>query len=76
MIKTTLIPGLPADVYGYRNDNPKFPDQTTGDQFFDERQFEAYRELGFQLTKRALRDKTVRKEWPVKEVPATPNAVS
>ena len=30
----------------YRANNPDFPHQSTSDQFFDERQFEAYRALG------------------------------
>jgi fluoride ion exporter CrcB/FEX len=30
----------------YRSNNPEFPYQTTLDQFFDEEQFEAYRQLG------------------------------
>ncbi len=46
-LKTTMFPGLPEDIYGYQRANPTFPDQTTADQFFDELQFEAYRELGF-----------------------------
>jgi hypothetical protein len=49
-LKSTLTKGLPTDIYGYRNANPKFPDQSTADQFFNESQFEAYRELGYQLT--------------------------
>ncbi len=48
-INTVVIDGLPEDIYSYRRTNPKFPEQTTADQFFDEKQFEAYRELGFQL---------------------------
>jgi hypothetical protein len=47
LIKSTLLRNLPADLYGYRARNADFPDQTTGDQFFDENQFEAYRELGY-----------------------------
>lgn len=39
--------GLTADVYAYRAAHPEFPDESTGDQFFSERQFEAYRQLGF-----------------------------
>ncbi|UCF19141.1 MAG: hypothetical protein JSU87_14610, partial [Gemmatimonadota bacterium] len=54
-IKTTLTPDLPADVYGYKSANPTFPDQSTADQFFNEDQFEAYRELGYQLAKQMLR---------------------
>ncbi len=49
-IKATLTKNLPADVYGYQDQHPEFPNQTTADQFFDEVQLEAYRELGFQLT--------------------------
>jgi hypothetical protein len=30
----------------YRINNPHFPHQTTLDQFFDQEQFEAYRQLG------------------------------
>ena len=33
-------------VLDYRREYPFFPHQTTGDQFFDEAQFEAYRKLG------------------------------
>jgi len=53
-LKSTLTPELPADLYGYKSANPSYPDQSTGDQFFDEDQFEAYRELGYQLTKNML----------------------
>ncbi|HSG49722.1 MAG TPA: hypothetical protein VLA43_18005, partial [Longimicrobiales bacterium] len=49
-IKTTLIDGLSVDLVGYKRANPAFPDESTADQFFSEPQFEAYRELGFQLT--------------------------
>jgi len=48
-INTTLVCGLTEDIYAYQRKNPTFPDQGTGDQFFDEQQFEAYRELGLQL---------------------------
>jgi hypothetical protein len=56
-IKTTLTKDLPADIYGYKGANESFPDQTTADQFFDEAQFEAYRELGYQLTWQMLNSK-------------------
>jgi hypothetical protein len=48
-IKTSVIEGLQEDVYGYDRQHPTFPDESTGDQFFDEFQFEAYRELGYQI---------------------------
>lgn len=55
-LPTTFIHGLSADLYGYRKTHPEFPDEPTSDQFFDEKQFEAYRELGFQLAWRMLED--------------------
>lgn len=36
----------PTDVLEYRRRFPVFPHQVTGDQFFDESQFESYRALG------------------------------
>lgn len=48
-MNTTLVENLTEDIYTYQRKNPAFPDQGTGDQFFDEQQFEAYRELGLQL---------------------------
>jgi hypothetical protein len=48
-IKTTLMEELTEDIYGYQRSHNDFPDQSTMDQFYDEPQFEAYRELGFQL---------------------------
>lgn len=53
-LKTTLTHRLPADLYAYKRAHPRFPDQTTGDQWFDEAQFEAYRELGYGLLKQLL----------------------
>lgn len=50
-IKTAFIEGLPADVVAYKAEYPKFPDESTADQFFDEAQFEAYRELGYRIGK-------------------------
>lgn len=55
-LPTTFIHGLSADLYGYRKTHPEFPDEPTSDQFFDEKQFEAYRELGFQLAWRMLEE--------------------
>ncbi len=46
-VKSAQLKNVPPDVVAYRAANPDFPDESTGDQFFDEEQFEAYRELGF-----------------------------
>ena len=58
-IKTTLAKNIGADIHGYKRANPSFPDQSTVDQFFDEVQFEAYRELGWQIGQDMLSDKRV-----------------
>ena len=43
LARTGAEPGYVAD---YGRQNPDFPHQTTGDQMYDEAQFEAYRRLG------------------------------
>jgi hypothetical protein len=55
-VKPCMIRELPASVYAYRALNAEFPHQSTGDQFFDEAQFEAYRELGYALMENLLDD--------------------
>ena len=45
-MKPRVQPGMPADLLGYTVANPAFPQQPTGDQFFDEAQWESYRRLG------------------------------
>lgn len=46
-IKTTMTGKETADVREYAIANPEFPQQSTGDQFFNEAQFESYRKLGY-----------------------------
>jgi len=48
------VPDLTWDVEHYAHDNPEFPRRSTGDQFYDEWDFEAYRELGHTLADRML----------------------
>ncbi len=55
-----MIEGLPVELLGYRGANPTFPDQSTADQFFDEEQFEAYRELGFRIAAAMMQDDRAR----------------
>lgn len=49
-VNTVLTERLPANLYSYHSAHPDFPDEPTSDQFFDEHQFEAYRELGMEIT--------------------------
>ena len=55
-LKSTLTEELPAGLYAYKKAHPKFPDEPTADQFFDEVQLEAYRELGYQLCNKMLNE--------------------
>lgn len=47
IIKPHLLPGMDLATASYAGRNDTFPQQTTGDQFFDEAQWEAYHQLGF-----------------------------
>ena len=46
VFKPTMTGDEPEDVQQYRSQNPSFPHETTGDQFYDEAQWESYRSLG------------------------------
>lgn len=52
VIKPVVVSGIPVDVSYYAAQNPTFPQETTADQFFDEAQWESYRKLGLELTRR------------------------
>ncbi|UAB71502.1 patatin-like phospholipase family protein [Vibrio sp. SCSIO 43132] len=41
-------------IANYQSKNPEFPNQSSGDQFFDEAQFEAYRALGYEVASQVL----------------------
>lgn len=45
----------PVDVLNYGAKNTSFPQQSTGDQFFDESQFESYRQLGEHIAAACLK---------------------
>ncbi len=45
-IKSSLSGDEPEDVINYAKEHAAFPHEPTGDQFFDEAQFESYRRLG------------------------------
>lgn len=49
VLKPRLIAGLTPDVVNYAQTHPDFPNQSTVDQFFDEAQFESYRQLGLNI---------------------------
>lgn len=46
ILKASLTGDEPRDVAAYAQAHPNFPHEATADQWFDESQFESYRELG------------------------------
>jgi hypothetical protein len=50
-LKASLTGDEPTDVLEYGTRQHAFPHQSTGDQFFDESQFESYRKLGVHVAK-------------------------
>jgi Patatin-like phospholipase len=63
-VKAVAIAGLPADVLSRRAEDPSFPNEPTSNQFFDEAQFEAYRELGYRIVKAMLADQRISPLFP------------
>jgi hypothetical protein len=53
-MKSTLIPDLAIGAKGYRGAHHDFPNESTGDQFFEEDQFEAYREVGYRICEQMI----------------------
>jgi hypothetical protein len=53
-VKPTLVGSEPADLTQYHVAHPAFPHESTGDQFFDEAQWESYRALGELIGERLL----------------------
>ncbi len=58
VLKSSFVGGADDSepVKNYRQEHPEFPHETTADQFFDDDQFESYRELGEHVALRALSD--------------------
>lgn len=54
VIKPRLVRGVTVDVLQYRKMHPAFPQQPTGDQFYDEAQWESYRKLGLVMATRVF----------------------
>jgi hypothetical protein len=72
-ITTAFLKSHTADLFAYKKAHPEFPDQSTSDQFFDETQFEAYRELGFQTAHKLLCDDEVCKKYEVESIFGKPD---
>jgi hypothetical protein len=55
-LQAVPVNSVPSDVHAYYRACPAFSNESTADQFFDEVQLEAYRELGYAIAKGVLRD--------------------
>jgi len=62
LIKPSLLGNEPADITQYKARNAAFPHESTGDQFYDEAQWEAYRRLGEHAALAAFRPVTGEKD--------------
>ncbi len=51
-LKASISGAETPDLQHYKRRQPAFPHETTADQFFNEEQFEAYRQLGYSSAKR------------------------
>ncbi len=49
LLKPVLTSDVPVDLTHYQGTHDSFPQQSTGDQFFDEAQWESYRQLGLHI---------------------------
>lgn len=56
VVKPNLHAALDMDLLAYARRNPRFPQQATGDQFFDEAQWESYHRLGEDIGAQLRRD--------------------
>lgn len=59
-LKSSIVKKQEVDVREYALKNTTFPHQSTGDQFFDEQQFESYRKLGFDIAVAALNEPNIK----------------
>jgi len=72
-LTTSFFKDVSADLYAYRKAHHEFPDEPTSDQFFGEQQFEAYRELGYQLAYRLMHDRKVLRNADVQRILGDPD---
>jgi hypothetical protein len=67
-LKASLTKHDPADVLAYASAHTEFPNESTADQWFDESQFESYRNLGYHVASTALLDYKEQRRWLADEL--------
>jgi hypothetical protein len=54
LCKAAVVDDLPADVLAWAHGHASFPNDTTANQFYGDREFEAYRRLGYAAAQEAV----------------------
>ncbi|TYC77504.1 hypothetical protein [Streptomyces sp. CB01881] len=74
VVQAVLTADMPYELHSYAVANPAFPNDSTGDQWFDHRQFDAYQTLGRHLGEQAapVVKAALAGTRPGAEAPATP----
>ncbi|MGD8571010.1 MAG: patatin-like phospholipase family protein [Gammaproteobacteria bacterium] len=67
-LKSTFFKKLSADLFGYRQSHQEFPDEPSSTAVFDEKQFESYRELGFQTAWDMMNDPDVKNDAMISRI--------
>lgn len=62
-VKPSLDGDEPVDLLHYHAEHPDFPHESTGDQFFDEPQWESYRRLGEHMAEKLFHSKDGLAHW-------------
>jgi hypothetical protein len=75
-LKPSIVGDEPEDILNYQKANVTFPHETTGDQYFNEAQWEAYRKLGEVIANRLFADGKAGSSWLPRDFcwPAAPHA--
>ncbi|MET0654137.1 MAG: patatin-like phospholipase family protein [Pseudoxanthomonas sp.] len=76
VVKPRRLDKMPFDIVAYADRNPDFPQQTTGDQFFDESQWEAYHQLGVLMGRRLTRTNLRSALTAVEEMTNAPSSLA
>lgn len=63
VVKPSLVGDEPADLLHYKSQNEDFPQQSTGDQYFDDAQWESYRRLGQLVAGRLFPERVSGQRW-------------
>ena len=70
LCKAARVDGLPPDVKAWAEGHPMFPNDSTANQFYGDREFEAYRRLGYEAGREAYALIRAERPEPVEPAPS------